>query len=114
MPVNCSFTDSPRKPKKFQGHLDALLQSPEESQSSQDETEEEKETPDAAVEKPKEGGTPTEETPKDVVQEGTGKDLMEISNEEGAKAEDEKAESGVKAKDDVSKEEGTQNESQKA
>ncbi|XP_030828014.1 SWI/SNF-related matrix-associated actin-dependent regulator of chromatin subfamily E member 1 [Strongylocentrotus purpuratus] len=103
--------DSPRKPKKFQGHLDALLQSPEESQSSQDETEEEKETPDAAVEKPKEGGTPTEETAKDVVQEGT--DLMEISSEEGPKVEDEKAGSEVKAKDDVSKEERSKNESQK-
>lgn len=65
------------------------------------------------MEKPKEGGTPTEETPKDVVPEGTGKDLMEISNEEGAKAEDEKAESEVKAKDDISKEEGSKNESQK-
>lgn len=96
--------DSPRKPKKFQGHLDALLQSPEESQSSQDDTEEEKETPDIAAEKPKEGGTPTEETPKDLPGEVTGKDNVAPTSTEGGNAESEKAASEEEAIDEKLKE----------
>ncbi|XP_071501592.1 uncharacterized protein [Diadema antillarum] len=89
-----NITAALNKPRKFQSHLNALLQSPEESQSSQEDTEDEKDAPESLEppppeEKPKDGGDDpaTDEVSKPSGEGSEGGTEEVKQDSEGAKEE---------------------------
>ncbi|XP_072173724.1 uncharacterized protein [Diadema setosum] len=111
------ITAALNKPRKFQSHLNALLQSPEESQSSQEDTEDEKDAPESLEppppeEKPKDGGddlaTDAASKPSAEGSEGGTEEVKQDSEgakEEGTAEETSSSASNQQTEEKVEKEE---------